>query len=199
MPYRLPHPDNGVTQGELEKIWGFRCDCSLCRIEAATPSKDKKLRVELIDKVKAFLAQNKQKNGVKFDKKTIDQAERLYDRMEKTYDSKKFENMPRIGLVGLGSWLCLAYSGNEISAKIIQSALRVLRDLGFVVEIKGEDMRLTRDNCVLEPGAVDAAVHAAKAYKEHDIAVSKLIEGLARSLYQTLNGEMRGFEERHGL
>jgi hypothetical protein len=82
MPYRLPHPDNSVTQAELQKIWGFKCDCSLCRAEAATPGIEKKQRQELIGKAAEFISKNKPQDGVKFDKKTIEQAARLYERLE---------------------------------------------------------------------------------------------------------------------
>jgi tetratricopeptide (TPR) repeat protein len=198
MPYRLPHPDKAVTQGELQKIWGFKCDCSLCRVEAATPGKDKKQRTELIGKAMDFLSKNKLKEGVKMDKKTIDQAARMYERLQKTYDEKKFDKMPRPGLVGLGMWLCEAYVGKDEHTKVIEYALRLLRNMGFVVKVNGEDLVVHREFCCLEVRSVGAAVYASKAYKaKGNTAISQKMEVLARDFYEILNGEIRGFDDRY--
>jgi hypothetical protein len=200
MPYRLPHPDNSVTQEELQKIWGFKCDCPLCRAEAAAPGKDKKQRQELIGKATEFMSKNKSQDGVKFEKKTIDQAARLYERLEKAFDSKKFDGMPRPGLIGLGSWLCQAYSSNDNHTKSIESSLRLLRDLGFILRIENDELRLERHQCLLEIRSVEASVYAAKAYKAagNTVAGRKMTE-LAQGLYEILNGELRGFDDRFGL
>jgi hypothetical protein len=200
MPYRLPHPDNNVTQEELQKIWGFKCDCPLCRAEADTPGKDKKQRQELIGKATEFMSNNKSQDGIKFEKKTIDQAARLYERLEKAYDSKKFDGMPRPGLIGLGIWLCQAYSGNDNHTESIESSLRLLRDLGFILRIENDDLRLERHQCLLEIRSVEASAYAANAYKAagNTVADRKMTE-LARGLYEILNGELRGFDDRFGL
>ena len=198
MPYRLPHPDNAVTQGELQKIWGFKCDCSLCWVEAATPGKEKKQRSELIGKAMEYLSKNKLKEGVKVEKRTIDQAARMYERLEKTYDEIKFDKMPRPGLVGLGMWLCEAYIANEENTKVIEYALRLLRNMGFVVKVDGDHLDVEREFCCLEVRSVGVAAYAAKAYKaKGNNAISEKMEALARELYEVLNGEIRGFDDRY--
>ena len=198
MPYRLPHPENAVTQGELQKIWGFKCDCSLCRVEAATLGKDKKQRAELIGKAMEFLSKNKLKDGVKLDRKVIEPAARMYERLEKTYDEKKFDKMPRPGLVGLGMWLCEAYIGKDDHTKVIEYALRLLRNMGFVVKVEGDHLDVEREFCCLEVRSVGAAVYASKAYKaKGNTAISQKMEALARGFYEILNGEIRGFDDRY--
>jgi tetratricopeptide (TPR) repeat protein len=200
MPYRLPHPDNSVTQEELQKIWGFMCDCTLCRAEAASPGKDKKQRAELIAKATEFTNKNKHKDGVTFDKKTIEQAARMYDRLEKAHDSTKFDNLPRPGLLGLGLWLCHAYTAANEHDEVAKSSNRLLRDLGLLVRTESDAMAVHRKYCLLEPRAVDAAVYATKSYRAMgDDKASQYMAGLAREFYQTLNGEMRGFDDRYGL
>ena len=200
MPYRLPHPDNSVTQEELQKIWGFKCDCILCRAEAASPGKDKKQRIELIAKAMDFTNKNKPEDGVTVDKKTIEQAARMYERLEKTYDSKKFDNLPRPGLLALGLWLCQAQTSANDYAGVIKSSNLLLRDLGFFVQSESDAVVVSRQYCLLEPRAVDAAIYATKAYRStvNDKA-SQHTAGLAREFYETLNGEMRGFDDRYGL
>lgn len=200
MPYRLPHPDNAVTQGELQKIWGFKCDCSLCRVEAATPGQEKRQRSELIGKAMEFLSKNKLKEGVKMNKKMIDQAARMHERLATTYDEKRFDKMPRPGLVGLGMWLCEAYIGKEDYTKVIEYSMRLLCDMGFVVRVDGDQLDVARDFCCLEVRSVGAATYAAKAYKaKGNVIISRKMEALAREFYETLNGEIRGFDDRYVL
>lgn len=200
MPYRLPHPDNTVTQEELQKVWGFKCDCPLCRAEAATPTKDKKERAELCSKAMDFTTKNKAKEEVKFDKRTIEQATRMYERLEKTYGSKKFDSMPRPGLVALGAWLCRAYNNANDHDKGIAVSIRLLRDLGFVVQPNIDSITVDRQHCLLETRAVEAAVYAAQAYKSAgNSKASEHLIALAKEFYEMLNGEMRGFDDRYTI
>lgn len=198
MPYRLPNPDNSVTQGELQKIWGFKCDCSLCRVEAATMAREKRTRTETVERAAELLSKNQIKEGAKADKKAIEQATKMYDKLEKTYDTQKFDHMPRPGLVGLGLWLCQAYASNENHDKLLKCALRLLRDLGFDVSAEKGQLSVKRDNCLLEPRVVDAAMFVANAYgAKGGLKTSDQVLELAKSFYEILNAEMRGFDERY--
>jgi hypothetical protein len=78
--------------------------------------------------------------------------------------------------------------------------MRLLRDVGFILHVENDGLRVERPQCLLEARSVEASVYAAKAYKAtgNTVATRNMTE-FARSLYEILNGELRGFDDRYGL
>ena len=194
MPYRLPNPINAITQEELQKIWGFKCDCSICTAEASSPSFQRKKRAQLIEKATLLLKSPPNKPG-----STLAQVEKLIIQLTNTYDERKFENKPRLGLVAPGLWLCQAYKEQAQHKKILEAATGLLRNLGFVVMIKGTTVDVERNHCLVEGRAMDAAMFAAHALRATGKGeAARQMEDLAKGLYLVMFGEMRGFEDRYG-
>jgi tetratricopeptide (TPR) repeat protein len=198
MPYQLPDAVNAVTQERLEKTWGFKCDCRLCTAESSSSFKQRRDRSQLIEKARSLLSDHSLSKQHLNRKVSIGQAENLLTKLQATYDEATFENRPRLGLVSPGFWLCQAYSSTRSHERVIKSSIALLRDLGFIVSIEKQSVSIDRRNCQPEGTAMDAAMYAAHAFKsQKKTIVGDQLEDFAKSLYLTMYGEMRGFEERY--
>ena len=197
MPYRLPNTINSATQDELQRIWGFKCDCGICVAEAATPLSQRKQRAQLIEKSKSLLSARPLSLDPQKVKTVTAQIEKLLVKIRNTYDEQRFENRPRLGLVAPGLWLCQAYRHRGQYEEVIKTATDLIRDLGFIVTIRKQTLRVDRTYCQLEETAVDAAIYAARAYHEQGATrTGKQMKDFAAELYVIMNGESRGFEDR---
>lgn len=200
MTYQEPAPNNADVIVELEKTWGFTCDCTVCAAESATPSSQRKHRKEVIVEVGEFLSVHHFTEVAEPDKKTVAAAEKLYARLESAYDKKIFQNVPRLGLAQLGLWLCQACEFSKQPRKTIDAAIDTLQKLGFGVVVEKGKVRFDRKHSMLTEVAVDAAVFAAHAYaSQGDVGIGMQFEDFAKQQYRIMFGELRGFVEKFGL
>jgi len=137
MPYRVADPDSSMTIDVL-KHWGFECECEICVAESKTSPDQKKERMRLIKEAAFFVTTHKQDNFIPTPAVLIRKAEVLYSKLEATYDSAVFKNIPRFGLDHLGSWLCRAYASAVTLRKAIEAALKHLKNSGFDIVVKGK-------------------------------------------------------------
>lgn len=194
-PYVIADADNSVTQEQYEKVWGFTCTCHICTLEAQTPENQRKERQAVIKEAKEFFAKN---HPAEPTKSSILRAEKLYERMEGTFDEQTFKSSPRLGLVDVGVWLCRAYQTSNAPKKLTIAAEALLRNLGFVVTIDGQKLTTKREHCHLEGSAIEAAMRAAHAYRgQGRKQLGDEFERLGREFYVTLHGETRGFKENY--
>jgi hypothetical protein len=198
--YRSPNRDYIRTQEVLEKVWKFQCECGICTAEARTSPAHRKERQGLIEETKIFLENHREPTHYSSDGATIARAEKLYAKLDATYDKKIFTNVPRIPLVELGRWLCVAYFEHNIH-KVIKTAESALNDSGYQVEVHTatQSLRIDRTNCYLDVLEIDVAIYAALAYIYYgNIVIGKQYETFAKERDRTINGELRGFEDRYG-
>lgn len=161
-PYVVADADNAVTQQQYEKVWGFTCKCRICTLEPTTPEPQQKERQAAIAEARVFFESNSPASPTKA---SITQAEQLFQKIEKTYDPQSFKDSPRLGLVDLGTWLCRAYQSTDAPKNLLAAAEGVLRNLGFIVEIDGENVIVKREACHLEGSAIEAAMRAAHIWR----------------------------------
>lgn len=99
------HP--GLRQAEINeelgKIWDFKCCCKMCEAEATSPPVQKKARAEFINQIDAYM--NDHRDVVKNRSKpaVVATAEKLYTKLDNTYDKKAFAQIPRIALARLST------------------------------------------------------------------------------------------------
>lgn len=199
MPYRLPNADNAVTQSELEKIWGFKCDCQLCQTEAKAPPSQRRQRSQTVKEAEEVLSSSPISASKQAVKKSMARVERLMEKLEKSYDADTYEKQPRLALVPPGLWLCKAYACHGDWEKVKQSSFSLLRNLGYVTTASGDGKKLSLDraHCLLVDDAISATILGLWAAEHLQNAAHKdFLDGLARGLYETLNGEMSGFEDK---
>ena len=128
------------------------------------------------------------------------EAEKLYSQIDATYPEAAFRNISKLGLVELSQWLCLCYStmrGFGMGAgKPMEAAVRVLRNLGYVITHTDSTVHVDRSNCLPDARGVWGAIHAARAcLVQGDQHGGDQYKKLAKELYLTLYGEMRGLEK----
>lgn len=196
MPYRLPNADHDATQAELQKIWGFTCDCALCAAERKTSRTQRQERIRLVQEITTLLSANPLPTQQLPKDKVVGQFTKRMERLESTYDNQACESKPRLGLVAPGVWLCQIYTSKDVGDDVLKAAFGVLRNLGYVVTVSEGTISIDRSHCHLVGDAIDAAMFATRAY--HHLGQSesaKQMEAFAKGLYETLNGEMRGFKD----
>lgn len=194
MPYRLPNVDNTVTQSEIQRIWGFVCDCELCTVEKQVSTRDRRERLRLVKELENLLSSTpvtKKPNN-----KTLSQVQRLHNKLESTYDAKLFDARPRLALIAPGLWLSSVHLSSRNWESALAAAIGVLRDLGFIATFTAEKLDIQRRYCHAVLDAIRAAGLASRALKElGKREESEQMEEFGRGLYVVMHGEMRGFEE----
>ncbi|KAK4888301.1 hypothetical protein LTR27_012796 [Elasticomyces elasticus] len=129
----------------------------------------------------------------------VAKAEKLWEQLQATYPAEAFTNRPRPALSILGNWLCQVYVRCREWKKAVESGKLVLRDLGYVVKVKTTGVEVDCANCSMEIAAVDAAVGASKGFFALGNAKhGQWFEDVARRMWMTEYGEMRGYAERYG-
>ncbi|KAF2158367.1 hypothetical protein M409DRAFT_61719 [Zasmidium cellare ATCC 36951] len=76
---------------------------------------------------------------------TVGQANYIYKSLEEAYDEETFQDVPRAGLIDLGTWTCQAYSLLLEPQKSLIVVEKVLRDSGLHVEA---GMRTWHGGCI---------------------------------------------------
>ena len=199
IPYRSPEYDYVKTQEAFGKVWKFKCDCGICTAESKTSTTHRKERQALIKEMNSFLEKYADAPRYTADEAMIAKAEKLYAKLEATYDKKSFDKVPRLPLAHLGEWLCAVYQTEKNMHKVIDTAHAVLRNMGYGVTVVGKSLRVDRTHCYAEIVDIDAAMYAAHAcFYFRNEAIGKQYETFAKERYLTMNGEMRKFVERYG-
>jgi len=197
-PYVAASPDNAITQQQYKKVWGFTCDCHICTLEAQSPAEQQKERQSAIAATKEFFGSNAPSKATT---ESIEKAEQLWKKLEKTYDKQIFANSPRLGLVDLGIWQCRAYQTLNAPHKVAEHAEGVLRDLGYNTSSEGDRLQVDRTHCHLEGTAIEAAMQAAHAYRaQGKKQLADEYEKFGRELFVTMHGESESgaFAENYG-
>lgn len=198
IPYRDVDFSNEDSGKLLKRLWGFECDCIICVAESKTPAAQRTRRFKLVGEVNAFLSAHQLTGHSQPTKDAIKRAKQLYKDLEKAYDGTHYENVPRMGLVTLGVWLCQIHSQASDYVQSLNAANAVLGHVGFHVKVNRGDLIVKRTNAHFNLHPVDAAMHAAAVYDQRgQSGVAKQYVDLARNMYLTLFGELRGFVKRY--
>lgn len=105
----------------------------------------------------------------------------------------------RPGLHDLSQWLAQAYSTPSTPQKSIDWALAMLRDLGYLAQVKKNKLSIDRRGACPMPAVAHAAMHAAHAYFfRGQIAVGKQFVEFAMEIWRTFFVALDGFQENFG-
>lgn len=122
---------HGRRQAEF-RAWGFECACALCRGEARSASERDARRVQLLAQVEK-LANKKPPRGI-LPEATIRSMEKMTKEMEEAHEAEVYDGLPRLMMVYPTMWLLEAYKGRKNHAKVVATALRVLRNFGVALK-----------------------------------------------------------------
>ncbi|KAK0934192.1 hypothetical protein LTR29_014241 [Friedmanniomyces endolithicus] len=200
MPYCNPKNDGPATRTSMKKTWGFECDCRICEADAGTTKAQLVRRRALSKEAVRFLENNKLSMQHLANAASIRKAEKLLSDIEVTYDKTAFaNNRPRLALTTLGHWLCQAYNFASSQRKVIECAIRLLRDLGYGISVANK--KVTIDYSCGRPDikAIDAAMYTAHShYSLGERKQGLYYEEFAEGLWVMLYAEKQGFRERYG-
>ncbi|KAK5745539.1 hypothetical protein LTR17_001410 [Elasticomyces elasticus] len=194
--------DSVATQAHTKKVWGFECDCAICRADAETSQAMRTKREALVAESKALLEEFAALDAALQyipDSLFVAKAEKLREQLQTTYPAEAFTNRPRPTLNILGMWLCQAYVRRREWKKAVISGKLLLRDLGFVVKVLTTGADMDYAYCSMETAAVDPAVGASKGFFALGNAKhGQWFEDFARRMWMTEYGELKGYAERYG-
>lgn len=188
--YKSPEAVRATELDKKFKNWGFICGCAMCLDARAMDAAVFTRRDKLIGDLKRAF-NSPAPRYVKFEK-----IERLFDALNKTY-TQAAENVPRILLWDPLLGLLRAYAEQSRVGKIMESAVKFLTSLGFVVV--GADSSETRFTIikwgVLFDHVVELFLHVRNAFlamgaKED----SERAKEYAKTTYKVLVGEDVSFD-----
>ncbi|CAK1365100.1 unnamed protein product [Cercospora beticola] len=174
-------------QRALYRIWGFKCECELCRAEGRDTE-------DLLNRREALRARVSAPLPAKLDAALVSDSKALVTDAEATYAEYDDNTLPRLVVAEAYSRLFAIYSkllDFDAAEKALLSMLKALAVLdlssaGEVVPLGGNLEEITVTNVLL------LADLQKKADQEK---VAQKLEEFAQKVYLTLNGDMSGFEK----
>lgn len=187
--YKSPDDISRKDMDEAHKHWGFVCACAICLDARATSAVILRKREKLVEDLKRV-----------FNPLATEKIVRLLDTLNQTY-TQPAEDVPRLLLWDPQLALTRIYASQKKACKSMESAVKVLTSLGFVVV--GADSSQTLftivrwgflvDNLVETFLHLRAAFTAMKAMKD-----SARAEEYARTTYKIVVGEDESFDATYG-
>lgn len=196
--YKSPSNISEKTLDETHKNWGFVCACAICLDTRATSAVIVRKRKKLNDDLKRAFNMNSSDPARQIETEKI---ERLLDALNQTY-TKPTEDVPRLLVWDPQLLLTRIYKSQNKASKTIESAVKVLTSLGFVVHGAADSSRtlftivrwgLLVDHLVETLLHIRTAFAAMKAMKD-----SARADEYARTIYKILVGEGESFDATYG-
>lgn len=116
--------------------WGFKCSCALCDGEARSTLEAEERRTQLLAQIEQFAKKKPPKSMLA--EATIRSMERMAKELEDMHEAEVYDSLPRLMLIYPTMWLLEAYKGRKNHAKVVTSAIRVLRNFGY--EIRNDEV-----------------------------------------------------------
>lgn len=187
------HNPDGKSAKDLDKKlkhWGFVCECALCLDARATDGVVHTKRRKLMEDLKRVFDSSA---GRRF---PIEKAERLFNALNQTY-TQPAEAVPRLLLWDPRLALTRQYTAQNNASKTMQSAVKVLTVLGYVVV--GADSSQTRFTVVrwgvLGDHLVETFLHIRTAFAAMGLEEDsgRALE-YAKTVYKIVVGENETFQ-----
>lgn len=97
--------DYDARMAALQRTWGFRCRCRLCKVEASDSKVTRQTRREREKEANEF-AQGNNPNGARI--VAVSKAKRLRKAILDTYDEKRYKGLPTLATTVIDHWLAAA-------------------------------------------------------------------------------------------
>jgi tetratricopeptide (TPR) repeat protein len=95
----------------LEKTWGFVCDCRLCKAEKKDGAQVREKRLELMGQAEALM----QRDDVRIAKRTtVGRLETVIKELNETYNEQRYQGIPRYGVERIQEWMDQAKRGQKL-------------------------------------------------------------------------------------
>ncbi|KAI7238082.1 hypothetical protein KC330_g2769 [Hortaea werneckii] len=200
IPYLEPDMDHTVTLASLQQQWGFTCQCTICAAETEEPQTQREKRTVLVKKTKEMLSQHEPDLIGLQDVLVVAEFKELYSQLKETYDHKTFAAAPHVALVVVGKWLCQSCWNYWDPVKLAETAVGVLRDADYGIDIVGQELKVDYTHCMISGGAVDGSIYAWIAYaRQGERELAEQFKMLSTQLYFSTHGTMEGFPRERFL
>lgn len=191
--YDIPNGEDAMAMNEKLKQWKFVCGCALCVDARATEDFVFTERHKLIEKLKKASDVSTTRDW------DMGKIERILDALNQTY-AQPAEVIPRFLIWEPQLLLTRVYLDQNNTSKIMESALKVLTSLGYVVV--GGDSSPTRFTIVRWGIVVDQLVetllHIRTAFLKMSCEEdSERAKDYARTVYKIVVGEDESFEANY--
>lgn len=203
----------GATHYSLQN-WGFECTCAICNYGKTTTTQTRQHRAALLNKLEWTFRDFKGPDLIK--------AEELLAALEKTYSVPAAE-VPRLAIWQPYLFLTRQYVEQNKPKKIIQTALKLLKALGFMIQGhwilpngKSTTMQFTEAQSdgwtvisskaefeVMRWGlmidhVIEVFLHIFKACQTFQPELCNPVEAVARTAYKICVGEDESFWDTYG-
>ena len=189
--YHGPDGDSGKKSHERYNQWGFTCGCAICLDARATNTIVHRKRQNLREDLKRVF------NSPSLRRHETRQIERLLDTLNQTY-TQPAKDVPRLLVWDPQLALTRIYSAQNKAEKALESAVKVLTSLSFVVV--GADFSLHTRFAVDKWGLlmdhlVETFLHIRTAFTTMGaMENAERAEGYARTAYKIVVGEDVSFD-----
>lgn len=192
--YKSPDDISRKDMDEAHKHWGFVCGCAICLDARATSAVILRKREKLVEDLKRVF------NPLPMHHIETEKIVRLLDALNQTY-TQPAEDVPRLLLWDPQLALTRIYASQKKAGKRMESAVKVLTSLGFVVV--GADSSQTLFTIVrwgfLVDNLVETFLHLRAAFTAMKVMKdSARAEEYARTTYKIVVGEDESFDATYG-
>ncbi|TKA63010.1 hypothetical protein B0A55_10430 [Friedmanniomyces simplex] len=183
--YVMPTVDVAVRHTRMELIWGFRCDCTLCKVEGRESDDIRQRRAavveeagKLADDLTTHLVEASQRSEV------VRRGERLHARLKATFKSEIYDGLPRAGMSHIQAALAQIYCFRKEYTRCRTMIIEAFDCLGWTLILH-------------KAGATAAELMSPKPGHEtrfceemskKDRKLAEQVRELARTVYVALNG-----------
>ncbi|KAF8850697.1 SET domain-containing protein [Acephala macrosclerotiorum] len=192
--YQMPVANGYDDRQKKFRQWGFKCDCSMCRDDQTTKRSDLARRKSLkADLLKCFQS----RKGA-----DVAKIETILAKMANTYSHPAFE-VPQLSIWDPLLALAEMYTEQGNPFKVIDSALRVLASLGYIID-GGNLPRTSRLPMVVKKWGlmmdrlIECWMLLSNAYRLVAPDLEAQAEEYARISYRICVGEGETFDETYG-
>lgn len=200
--FRYKNADVNIDQfqSDLQESWKFKCSCVLCTAEEKTLEAQRKERIKVSDEIDKLFQVDASNDYERPPRAVITKAESLRAKMASLYDKELFDRLPRVALHDLDMWLCTAYGNSGKHGEVRRTALLVLSDLGYDVEVEQDRLIIDRQNSIPNRVAVEAGIYLSASYDhEGQEDLAKQAYDFVKGMYEILFGSLAGFEEKYAF
>jgi hypothetical protein len=198
--YVAPDIDIESRQDKYRDTWGFECTCELCVVDGAVRASVRQERRRLFEELKGMVMNLGERGttvtSIKKIARGLRELEALYSPTEEG-ETDVYAALPRLALVHPTLFLTEAWRSVKNIEKMMENALRLLRNFGILATVDSEgQFKITSNSGMVNVETVRALKYLSEGYiSKGEKGLSEQCIGLAKTWFFTITGAEMGFEE----
>ncbi|PVI03785.1 SET domain-containing protein, partial [Periconia macrospinosa] len=197
--YISPDIDYDARQEKFRSTWGFECTCELCEVESKLSKDTKQERLRHFEELRGMVMKLGEKGttvtAIKKIARGVRELEALYTPNGEE-ETDPYAKLPRLALVHPTLFLTEAWRGVKNHDRMMDSALKLLRNFGIFVDTDGGELMVVGNAGMINIETVRALKYMSEGYgHRQETGLQGQALGLARSWYLTITGAEQGFDD----